>query len=116
MSDATYEEATRCPKCEQPGEVKIKQEAPKQARLPKGTMIHTVYCFNDRCKWYNTSWLVQVNADGTVPAPSDHRGEPKVYSGFEGHDAEANAVRAALQRQVEAEIGGKGEIRNPFSR
>jgi hypothetical protein len=120
MTETTYEEATRCPKCGNPGEVAIKAPAPRQARLPRGTQIHTVYCRRELCPWNNTCWMVQVNADGTVPAPKNHRGEPKLYAGFEGHDNQANELikqvreNAALEEEQQRQPGH--EQRNPFSR
>lgn len=109
----SYEDATRCPKCQEPGNVRQKRPAPKGANLPRGTSIHTVYCVNERCKWFETPWLVQINADGTVPEPKDHRGAQKTYAGVEGHDAEAQRIINALtmQRELETKRGGHGEVR-----
>lgn len=107
MADSTYEEATRCPKCSEPGKARLKQ--PQGG----GIMLHHVYCENRRCEWYNTCWIIQVNKDGSVPPPRDHTNSPKEYQGFEFHDHEA----AALVRDLEAlnklatEQGGHGEIR-----
>lgn len=111
LGATTYEEATQCPKCGLPGNVRIKKPAGRN--LPPGTQLHTVYCENERCSWYNTCWFVQLNPDGSIPPPSDHRGEPKLYQGFEGHDMEANQIRAALEAAArqETEEGG-AEIRN----
>jgi hypothetical protein len=116
MSDSTYEEAVRCPKCRQPGDVQVKRGAPKEARLPVGTMLHTVYCMNQVCPWFETCWMIQVNRDGTVPPPKDHRGGKKVYQGFEGHDDLAKQIVAGLEAQQRAETDpdvGKHEIRGP---
>ncbi|MCA9340704.1 MAG: hypothetical protein KDA17_07340 [Candidatus Saccharibacteria bacterium] len=66
MSETTYEEACRCPKCKHPGEGRIKRPAPREAGLKHGTMIHQVYCVHELCPWYNTAWMIQVNADGSV--------------------------------------------------
>lgn len=109
MSDTTYEEATRCPKCGQPGNVRVKKRA--AGVRTRGAMVHLVYCEHTLCAWYNTCWAVQVNPDGTVPPPKDHRGEAKVYVGFENHDREAREIQAMLDRQVQAELRGDGEIR-----
>lgn len=98
---STYEEATRCPKCSLPGEVKIKRPAPADAHLPRGTEIHTVYCKTTLCPWYNTCWIVQVNPDGSVPPPKNHTREPKVYSGIEGHDELAAQLIAGIKAERE---------------
>lgn len=112
MTDTTFEEAKRCPKCGQPGEDRNMRPAPKI----RGAMIHIVYCVNKLCTWNETCWMVQVNSDGTVPPPSDHRGEPKTYVGFENHDQMARDIRANLESQRQAEMKGGHEIRNPNSR
>jgi hypothetical protein len=110
----TYEQATRCPKCEQPGEVTGKRpvEASLRDGIRIGTMLHTVYCRNERCTWNDTCWFVQVNPDGTVPAAKDHRGKPKKYENFPT-DEQTKRVVDAVQRQLDAEMSGEGEIRNP---
>jgi hypothetical protein len=111
-TETTYERACRCPKCGSPGHARIKAPAPKAARLPLGTQLHTVYCENKLCKWYNTCWVVQVNSDGSVPPPSNHTRERKLYAGFEGDDEFANRLMASLQAQAEAEVKPGAEIRN----
>jgi hypothetical protein len=106
MSDSSYEEATRCPKCGTIGNARLK-------KVQGRGQVHTVYCENKLCTWYNTCWIVQVRADGTVPPPTDHRRSPKLYQGFEDHDQAARDIVASLEAQVEAEKRGDGEIRNP---
>lgn len=59
--NTTYEEASRCPKCDTPG---------KQVKSEPGSKRSTIYilnCVNERCTWYNTGWQVQVMEDGSVP-------------------------------------------------
>lgn len=75
-------------------------------------MVHLVYCENDLCPWYDTCWMVQVNADGSVPPPTDHTGAPKIYERFEGHDQVAEQIRQSIRRQQRIETeGGGGEVR-----
>jgi hypothetical protein len=112
--DTTYEEARRCPKCGNPGEVDSIKDGPRN--LPRGTKIHTVYCRNQVCPWLDTCWLVQVNSDGTVPPPSNHKGERKLYEHFEDHDQMARDIMSALQAQQDATTKPGAEVRNPFSR
>jgi hypothetical protein len=107
----TFEEAKRCPKCNQPGEDRATRPAPG---LVRGTTLHVIYCVTKLCPWFETSWFVQVNPDGSVPAPKNHSGEPKIYSGFEGHDEYAEKLLAAAKAMNEASMQeGGGEIRNP---
>lgn len=53
---ASLDEAKRCPKCDTPG-------------MPNGAdgRLLKFLCMNERCRWYSTGWVVQVNPDGTVP-------------------------------------------------
>lgn len=67
--EPTYEEAKRCPKCQEPGE-KTKEEV---ARRVPGARLHTIHCRNSRCSWYNTPYIIQVNPDGTIPRPDAHK-------------------------------------------
>lgn len=81
MTDTTYEEAKRCPKCETPGQ----EVAVKPGR--RGSKIHTFRCPNHRCQWYNTDYIVQVNADGTIPDPDAYR--PKNFPALPHRSDEA---------------------------
>jgi len=94
----TFENASRCPKCDTPGEDR------KDDTGPKGSTLHYIYCVNSRCKWFDTFWIVQVNKDGTVPPAKDHTGEKKIYEGFEGHDQRAQELIETLKRNAEAEL------------
>lgn len=111
MSDTqtTMEEASRCPQCKEPGDDRIQRPVPGM----RGVMVHSIYCVNQRCDWYNTAWIVQVNADGSIPPPTDHRYGPKMYVGFENADREARDIRAMLEAQALLETKGHGELRNP---
>jgi hypothetical protein len=71
MSDTTYEDAKRCPKCNEPGLKTSEKSAGRNAA--HGTRVHTFECRNNRCKWFNEFWVVQVNPDGTVPPPNTNR-------------------------------------------
>ena len=105
MANEGYQEATRCPECKEPGNVRVKRPAPPQAGLPRGTTVHVVYCENKRCEWFNTSWLVQVNPDGSIPVPRDHTGEPKLYQGFEEHAAMAQRVIDQVEANSDTKPG-----------
>lgn len=64
-TQTTYEQATRCPKCKNPGQVIKKEQAGPE--LPYGTQRHVVQCRTEVCVWFATDWIVQVNPDGSVP-------------------------------------------------
>lgn len=113
-NESQYEEAKRCPKCGQPGEVRKIEPAPRSANLPAGTKIHTVYCQSTLCPWSGeVCRLIQVNPDGSIPPPQNHTRSQKLYHGFEGHDEEAKRIVDNLRRQQEASTQPGTEIRNP---
>jgi len=109
MAATTFEEAKLCPKCSLPGEDRAVKAG------PHGSKVHTIYCVTKLCPWYDTPWMVQVNADGSIPPPQDHRGKPKVYEGFEGHDEMAKNIIDNLNAQYVAEQRPGYEVRNPRS-
>jgi hypothetical protein len=106
---ASYEDAQRCPKCDQPGE-----EGKREPILGSGgdSAVH-IWCRNERCEWFNTPWFVTIKADGTVPDPVDHTNDLKLYQGFEFHDEEAAAIIKNLESLNEISTKPGGEIRNP---
>lgn len=63
MSTISLEEAQRCPRCSMPGEETQVMPHPERPRIK----VHIVFCRNERCKWHNTSWVIQENPDGTIP-------------------------------------------------
>jgi len=99
LSDTTYEEARRCPRCENPGlEV-------SSVRRREGGKLTTFECRNPPCRWYNTPYVVQINADGSIPeATMDHiMTFPKVPD-------RTDAVQLQMQRLYDQTLTG-GETR-----
>lgn len=72
MATATFEEAQRCPKCNNPGEIEENHR-----RGPNNSTIHLIWCRNPVCLWYNTNWVVQQMSDGTVPVRASQAEEPR---------------------------------------
>lgn len=102
MADTTYEEAARCPKCEEPG-----QEVAAETRTIRGgAQLRTIYCRNSRCAWCNTPWVVQVNPDGTVPPPTTDR-----QKSFPKLPDRTEAVQASLERLQNSTLETGSEIR-----
>lgn len=95
MTETTYEEAKRCPKCEQPGQ----EIGTKPMR--GGGHIKTIICHNSRCNWHDTTWIVQVNADGSIPEPTLDREKsfPKIPDRTE-------STQAQLERLYQQTIAG----------
>jgi hypothetical protein len=112
MAQTTFEEAKRCPKCGIPGE-DVSQQKVTNRDLKMGTAVaHVIMCRNDACNWYNTSWIVQVNPDQTVPV-MDHSRTEKQFPN-RSDDEVAQRVIASIERQVAQERkSGGGEISGP---
>lgn len=104
---ATFEEARLCSKCEKPGE-----DLGGRPGARRGVEVHTIVCRTPLCPWENTTWLVQVNEDGSVPDAYSQLG-PKQYHKVSPETE--TRINEALERQLEAERRGGGEVRNPYS-
>lgn len=105
-TETSWEEAIRCPKCDKPG----KDEGWKPGRR-RGTKVHTIRCVStELCPWYNTTWLVQVNEDGTIPQAYSQVG-PKAFPKVS--DQTITRINEAISAQLKAETRGDGEVRNP---
>jgi hypothetical protein len=76
MTTTTFESAKICPRCNKPG------EDMKQMPGPRGATIHVVYCRTEGCRWEGTSWIIQVNRDGSIPIrkPGEKDFEPYTES------------------------------------
>jgi hypothetical protein len=104
---ATFEEAQRCPRCDKPG----RDQGGRPGRR-RGVKVHTIVCETELCPWYNTTWLIQVNEDGTIPDAYSQVGEKQFHKVSPETETRINE---ALERQLKAEQSGQGEIRNPYS-
>lgn len=100
---SNYEEAKRCPKCEQPGA----EGAARSLKSPHGARLLTFSCRNSRCKWFDTNWTVQVNADGTIPPPTLTRDKQ-----FAKLPDDGGRTAKALERQYDLEQKPGTEVRN----
>ena len=108
-TQTTWEEASRCPRCGHPG-----HDIATRPTQRRGTMAHTLRCeSSELCPWYNTTWVVNVNEDGSIPAPYSQVG-PKAYPRVSQETL--TRIDEAIGRQLEAEKRGDGEVRNPHSR
>jgi len=110
--DTTYDEARRCPKCNELGEITSKQPVRitfgDRRAVTAGAQLHTATCMNERCKWFGqTCRLIQVNPDGTVPPPVTKRAKH-----FPAIPDLTDQVNASLAAQLEAERKGNSEVRN----
>jgi len=108
MAATTFEEAKLCPKCELPGEDVSTSPAKDSRGAP--VVLHMIWCRNDTCKWYNTSWVVQVNSDGTIPQAYSQIGDKK-YPTISQESA--TRIEENYLRQLQAEVEPGAEVRNP---
>jgi hypothetical protein len=64
----------------------------------RGGKIHSLVCQNDRCKWFDTGWLVQVLANGEVAERTKGDSEFPPLSAFA--ELRAAGYVAAINREV----------------
>jgi len=92
--DTTYDEARRCPICETPG---VAESVKPGSR---GNTLHTFRCMNNRCRWYDTTYVITVNRDGTVPPPSTNRAKSFPKLPPRSDEAVERANQALLSQQL----------------
>lgn len=105
----TWEEASRCPRCGQPGE-DTKQQVVRNVRMPRGGQrptMHQLTCRNELCLWYNTHWMVQVNADGSIPKENYNRLQDPIYPRVKRDQRRKEQVLDNIRRQIHIETDGK---------
>lgn len=106
----TFEEAKLCPKCGKPGDDR-KQTRSKDSH-GKPVTVHLIYCTTELCRWYNTCWSVQVNADGSIPTAYSSAFQQKMFPKV-SQETETR-IQEAMDAQLRAETQpGGGEVRNP---
>lgn len=66
ISEETFEGRAMCPKCTLPGAVALVTTHRDKAKT------YSVTCLNERCRWFEVNWLVDVNPDGSVPPVRPH--------------------------------------------
>jgi hypothetical protein len=71
MSDTSFDEARRCPTCQQPG-LAVGQRPADSSNRRAGT-LHIFRCANERCAKHDRDWIIQVRPDGTIPEPTLNR-------------------------------------------
>lgn len=92
---ANLDDALHCPKCKQPGNPVASHNSTGAKGQP--VVVHSVKCENERCRWYDTTWIVQVNPDGTVPERK--AGEKEFPALLPGHSAMAQRMIEDLKGQ-----------------
>lgn len=99
MSDTTFDEARRCPECNelgQPAGVRA-MENRRQGQL------HVFKCQNERCKKHDRDWIVQVRPDGTIPEPTTNR-EKNFYVPRGVAKQRIENARASMDRLVQQSL------------
>jgi hypothetical protein len=112
-SDTLYEEAKRCPKCKLPGFLRQTLPIPEKP----GAKMEVFVCVNGdltdpdeaRCRWFNQTWLVQINRDGTIPQPN-HSPDDKRFPNAERLDTVGRHYTETLMEQIQRGELREGEI------
>ena len=97
---ASFETASRCPKCDNVGEQSSVRDAPKG----RGK-LYIFTCQNGACAWFLTDWVVQKLPDGTVPVRESDR--EKTFPVIPGMTQE-KAIESLKQDAKDEERGKRG--------
>ena len=89
MSD-TFEDRIKCPQCGITGD-------PQPVEIRSDATVYQVFCVTKLCRWYDTTWLVERNADGTVPPITDHRNQTPRYIVSKADEERAKRLLENLQ-------------------
>ncbi len=99
MLTVSFEEASKCPRCDNAGE----QNA--LVRNVKDGKLYTFTCRNSACSWFETDWVVQRLEDGTVPLRETTR--ERTFAPIPGMTQE-KAIKALKQTADDEERGLRG--------
>lgn len=93
----SFEEASKCPKCE-----RAMVEVASQ-NIMKGGVIKTLECQNNLCLWFEERKLVQIDKDGNIPVRGQGEKDFTPYT---------PSQQAALQQRLEhsAEVLRRGRL------
>lgn len=94
-TQTTFEQARMCPKCKHYGT--LLGSVPG----PRGSKVETYKCETEVCPWYNTSWIVQINQDGSIPNRTEGPKEFPVLP-----DSQRQAYEDYLARLAAEDKGG----------
>jgi len=113
MSEGTtYEEAKLCPRCGKTG--RVVRITKTQNMKGKPVDLHLIACTTELCPWFETTYVIQVNEDGSIPEKgSGLIGSDKAYPKLSQESV--SRIEDNIRRQLEAETSGDEEqqtIRN----
>ncbi len=94
----TFDQAKRCPKCDNPGEQDVVRNGPDYK-------LYTFICRNEACAWFGTGWVVQRMDDGTIPEREPSR--EKSFPAIPGMTQE-KAIKSLKQTAKDEERGLRG--------
>lgn len=89
----SFEEVRKCPRCASTG--RIGSERPQR----DGSKIVTIWCETPTCRWFNTSWIVQIMPDGSIAEPKGH---DKFFADIPDRTEE---VREYIDRDLRRQMG-----------
>lgn len=117
MAESQYEEAQRCPRCQNPGKF-VGKTPISVPGVQRGTKVETYECVNTRCEYgpqehpilgkqSGERWAIQVNPDGSIPPRGVRDNQAKEYD-IHRHTSPQERARARdmLAQQYEQSIQG----------
>ena len=105
VTPPTYEEAKHCPRCKEEG--MLASTTPVTMGRGVGGKVEVFKCMNERCRWFETGWTIQINPDGTIPV---HRPGAKQFDTSAG--LEVAAQRELDKMAEELRLGESPNIRD----
>lgn len=97
----TIDEAKRCPRCRNAG-----QET-SASKGPKGETVIVYTCRTAGCRWEGTGWVVQVNADGSIP---ERKPGPKMFEPMNKYQQAAAKRWLEQIKEEESRPTGPGTV------
>lgn len=89
----SMDEASRCPRCGEPGRLSGVRPGPRRSST------RTYVCENERCRWFQTGWVISVASDGSIPERKKGDKEYPMLTEFEKANARA-ILEDALERPL----------------
>jgi hypothetical protein len=90
----SFVEAQHCPRCGEQGEQTHRETVTDMSLKSFGSSVYTYTCRNERCRWFNTGWIIQVDKNGEIPV---RQAGPKQFQ-----DIHTPSTEAAARHELEA--------------
>jgi hypothetical protein len=108
---ATLDEAQNCPRCHKPGDLGGRRPMPDKP----GYSTINCFCRNQLCSWLDTSWVIMINPDGSVPDPAppgQARGSKQYGDPLTGEGkAQAAGIADAMIQKMNDQAARMNQVR-----